>query len=129
MALRQGYESSTKYPGALVDDVGRDIAGAVKGVISSVEGGLQNAGERLQSGLDRPAKMIGVQWGPFRIIHDPASAVVSIVGNGVTGVVETVETMADGLTSGLDRVPDAFNAPPVPDLTQPGFTLRDRRRR
>lgn len=128
MPLRAGYESSTKYPGSLVDDVGRDIAGAVKGVIHSIGGGLQSAGERVQTGLDRPANWVGVKWSPFRIVHDPIAGAVSVAENGVTGMVESVETLADGLTSGLDRIPDAFNAPPVPDLTQPGFSIRDRRR-
>ena len=102
--------------------------GAVKGVIHNVGGALQSAGERLQTGLDRPAGWVGVKWSPFRIVHDPIAAAVSVAENGFTGAVESVETIADGITSGLDRVPDAFNAPAVPDLSQPGFSLRDRRR-
>ena len=95
-----------KYPGDLVDDVARGATGAVRNLVSSVAGGLRGAGESVQSALDQPAKAVGVQDSPARILDDPIKGVVGAWENAINqGILRSIEIVGDGITSGLDRIP------------------------
>lgn len=98
-----------RYPGEYVDQVGSTVTGAVKGVVSSIGGGIRSAGDQLQSAVDQPFRMIGLKNSPLRIIHDPIDGVVRAVESGINhGVIEPLELVAGGITQGLDRVPETF---------------------
>ena len=95
-----------QYPGDVIDQVAGGATGAVKGVLRSVSGGLQGAGEQVQSAIDAPFNALGLRASPLRIIDRPIKGVVSAVENVVNrGVIESVEMVGNGITSGIDEIP------------------------
>ena len=97
---------ANQYPGEIIDGIGSGLTGAVKSVLSSVSGGIQGAGEQVQSAVDRPFRAMGVRASPLRIIDHPLKGVVSAVENIVdNGAIRSVEMLAHGVTSGVDEIP------------------------
>ena len=100
-----------QYPGEMIDQVAGGATGAVKGVLRSVSGGLQGAGEQVQSALDGPAHALGLRASPLRIIDRPIKGVVSAVENFVNqGVIGGVEMVGSGITSGIDEIPKTLTS-------------------
>lgn len=116
-----------QYPGEAVDQVGRSITGAAKGLISSVGNGISGAGESVQGALDAPARALGLRSSPFRIVDPPLKGVVhAATGLVNNGIINGVEDVAGGVTSGLDEVPKTLMSPMAgkPNLPLPDFMGR-----
>jgi hypothetical protein len=101
--------ASHQYPGQYVDDVVLGATGAVRGLVSSLAGGVRQAGESVQRALEVPTDAIGIKSGPGRIVHDPVNGLVGAAENFVNvGVVHSIEMVVQGVTDGLDRIPDTL---------------------
>lgn len=97
---------TNQYPGDVIDQVAGGATGAVKGVLRSVKSGIQGAGEQVQSALDGPAHALGLRSSPLRIVDAPIKGVVGAVENFVSrGIIESVEEVGSGITSGVDEIP------------------------
>mgnify|MGYP001568120029 CR=1 FL=1 len=117
-----------QYPGEIINGIGSGITSAVKGVVSSISGGLQGAGESVQSTLDRPAHAIGVRANPLRIIDHPIKGVVRGTENAFNhGTLDTLEIVVGSIPAGLDEVPKTFlNLGEGKGLRMPEFPMRRR---
>ena len=98
-----------KYPGEVADQIGGGLIGGLKGVVSSITGGIMSAGESVQRGLDKPADALRLKHSPFRVIDDVLDGTM-MAGEGYVnrGVLDGIATACNKLTDGLDKVPDTF---------------------
>ena len=105
-------------PGEIVESVGRPIAGGANSLISGVTDGVRGVGSQLQDALDQPAHAVGLKSSPFKIVHHPINAVVGVVSGGLHSVVNGVASVAEGVTTGLDEVPNTLAGamPKTPDF-------------
>lgn len=100
-----------QYPGEVVDDIGRSLTTAAKGLVSNISAGLRTAGDQVQQALDVPADALNLENSPFRIVHDPLEGSVRSTENSINqGFLNSLEIFWGAVTDGLDRVPKTFAA-------------------
>lgn len=98
-----------KYPGDVADDIGRSATGAVKGIVGGAAGGISGAGEQVQRAVDGPFQAIGLKHSPARIVDAPLKGLVRAAENFIDrGIVDSVAMVAEGVTAGLDTVPETL---------------------
>lgn len=103
------YHPTAKWPGEVVDEVGGGITGAVQSIVSTIGGGIRNAGEKLQEGLDKPADSMGLNHSPFRIIDDPLKGTTMAMEGAINdGAIDGVRVFWSSVTDAIDRIPDTF---------------------
>lgn len=98
-----------QYPGEMVDQIGRTIAGGATQAIRGIGGGIRSTGSQVQMALDRTVQTVGLRNSPAKIIHYPLDAVVETAENALVGVVTSISNIANGVTNGLDSVPQTFD--------------------
>lgn len=103
------YGPGAKWPGEVLDGFGHAITGGAQQVVATIGGGVRQAGEMLQQGLDKPAEALNLKHSPFRVIDDPLKGATMSVENVVNrGVIDSVRIFWDSVTDGIDRIPDTF---------------------
>ena len=92
------------YPHRLVGGVIDGVAEAVKGVVSSVVGGIQGTGEQVMRATDAPLKAtLGIE-GPLRIIDGVADGATNAARTFVNqGIIEPIQQFGEGVSVALDH--------------------------
>ncbi len=100
-------------PHRVVDSALDGLADGAAGVGRTITTGLKGAGEALMVALDRPLReVVGVE-GPHRIIDRALDGSVDAAENFYTrGVVESLKTVGEGISRGLDHPPEQVGVPP-----------------
>ena len=94
-----------EHPGEMVNNFGRPLASSARGLVGTIGSGIRGIGGQVQGALDQPAQAAGLKSSPFRIIHYPVDAVLLAAEDAGAGVVNSIERVAGGVTTGLDTVP------------------------
>lgn len=103
------FAPGAKWPGEMVDEFGHAVTRGAQQIISTIGGGIRQAGESVQQGLDKPAEALNLKHSPFRVIDDPLKG-ASLASERLIndGVIDGIRTFYDSITDGLDRIPDTF---------------------
>lgn len=93
-----------QIPHRVVDDVAKGIAGAAKGLVSSLAGAAKGAGEGLMGGLDKAFPKFASKEGPHRIIDHVADGIVDAGVNFANqGLIGSAQIAGEGLMRALDQ--------------------------
>ena len=100
-------------PHRVVDEALDGVADAASGILRDIGSSVKGAGEKIARALDRPLKELGAPEGVHRAVDRVLdSAVDAAAAWPGDAIIKPLQTVGEGIASGLDLLPEEFGIPP-----------------